>query len=340
MTSSLPPSDAVLPGITLDQHLLRRQRYIPEATGDFTGLFQQLTLAAKVIASRVRRAGLTNQLGATGEVNVQGEVVQKLDDLANATVLQSIDNGRFVGIAASEELPDPVVFDTVRGRGKYALVFDPLDGSGNLDVNGTTGTIFAIYRRLHPLEAPSLRDILQPGSALVAAGYVVYGSSTIFVYSTGKGLYGFTYDPSLGEFFLSHPEISIPQHGKIYSLNEANAAKWHPGLRRWLKDAKGHTADGWSLRYSGAMVADVHRIFLQGGIFAYPAETERPLGKLRLLCEAAPIAFLARAAGGLATDGRTPILEVEPHTLHQRTPLFVGSTALVEEVMAALRQDS
>lgn len=331
------PPDALFPGITLEQHLMRRQRRFPDATGDFTGLFQQLTLATKMIASRVRRAGLFNQLGKTGQVNVQGECVEKLDDIAHHTIVQSIENGHYVGVAASEEAAEPMVFDCAPGRGRYALVFDPLDGSSNLDVSGSTGTIFAIYRRAFPLEAPKAEDVLQPGQQLAASGYVIYGSSTILVYSTGEGLYGFTYDPSVGEFFLSHPDIRIPDEGRIYSVNEANSQRWHRNFRRWVKQRK-LLEQPWSLRYSGAMVADVHRILLKGGLFAYPAEKQLPRGKLRLLCEAAPFAFLVRAAGGDASDGQTSILDIVPRSLHQRTPVFMGSRRAVAEVVQALGQ--
>lgn len=302
---------------------------MPEATGDFTGLFQQISLAAKIIGSRVSKAGLSGILGRTGTTNVQGEQVQKLDDFANNVIVSTVEAGGHVCIMGSEEVAEPIQIPSEYPQGKYVLQFDPLDGSGNIDINASIGTIFSIHRRLTPDGTRgTLKDLLQPGSDIVAAGYVVYGSSNMLVYSTGDQVDGFTYDPGVGEFFLSHPHIRIPQRGSIYSINEGNYHKWDEGVREWVNWIKTPTDSrkAYSLRYIGAMVADLHRTLLRGGIFVYPSDAKNTRGKLRLLYEACPMAFLVEAAGGTASDGRGRILEIEPKALHQRTPVFMGST--------------
>jgi len=309
---------------------------MPDATGDFTGLFQQISLAAKIIGSRVSNAGLSGILGRTGTVNVQGEPVQKLDDFANKTIVATVEAGGHVCVMGSEEVADPIPIPSQYPKGKYVLQFDPLDGSGNIDINASIGTIFSIHRRLTPDGEPgTLEDLLQPGTEIIAAGYVIYGSSNMFVYSTGDQVDGFTYDPGVGEFFLSHPNIRIPERGNIYSINEGNYHKWHEGVRKWVDWVKTPSPgrDAYRLRYIGAMVADLHRTLLRGGIFAYPRDSKNKNGKLRLLYEASPMAFLVEAAGGAASDGRDRIVTIQPERLHQRTPVFIGSTQDVEDAL-------
>ena len=337
---SWKPAGPIQPGTSLDRHILERGRHAPGATGEFTGLFQQIGLAAKLIASRVSRAGLSNILGMTGDVNVQGEMVAKLDDYANDTLVKAVEAGGYVCAMGSEEIAEIIHVPEQYPKGKYVLLFDPLDGSGNIDINASIGTIFSVFHRRSEGDGPGeLRDLLQPGRELVAAGYVIYGSSTMFVYSTGDGVFGFTYDPSVGEFFLSHDNIHIPDQGSTYSVNEGNYHKWEPGVQQWVdwvKKPEEGTSRPYSHRYIGAMVADLHRTLLRGGIFAYPGDRRKPQGKLRLLYEAAPFAFLVEAAGGAASDGRRRILDIEPEELHQRTPLFIGSKRDVEECLKFL----
>ena len=326
-------------GWTLERHLLDQQRRSPDATGEFTALFQQLALAGKIIASRVNQAGLAGVLGFTGEVNVQGERVQKLDEFANRTLIHCIEGGGQVCLMASEEVEAPIPIPTRYPRGKYVLMFDPLDGSTNIDVNISIGTIFSVHQRLSK-EEPGLDDCLQPGTRQVAAGYVIYGSSTMFVYTTGSGVHGFTLDPTVGEFFLSHPKIRMPERGKIYSVNEGNQARWTQPVRDWVHGLKTGSGEGrpYSGRYIGTLVADFHRTLLKGGIFAYPADDKNPNGKLRLLYEAAPMALLAREAGGAASTGSQDILDVQPTELHQRVPLYIGSRADVADAVTAVNR--
>ncbi len=309
---------------------------MPEATGDFTGLFQQIMLAAKIIGSRVSKAGLSDILGRTGTTNVQGEQVQKLDEFANRIIVQTVEAGGHVCVMGSEEVEEPITIPSQYPQGKYVLQFDPLDGSGNIDINASIGTIFSIHRRVTEPGQGSLKDLLQKGTEIVAAGYVIYGSSNMLVYSTGDQVDGFTYDPGVGEFFLSHPNIRIPQRGGIYSINEGNYHNWSKGTQNWVDWIKTPTENkkAYRLRYIGAMVADLHRTLLRGGIFVYPPDVKNKKGKLRLLYEASPMAFLVEAAGGAASDGKQRILEIEPQELHQRTPVFMGST---EDVADALR---
>jgi fructose-1,6-bisphosphatase I len=324
-------------GWTLERHILEEQRAHAGATGEFTRLFQQLALAGKIVGSRVNQAGLAGVLGVTGEVNVQGERVQKLDVFANQALIHCTQHGGQVCLMASEEVDDPIPIPTGYPRGKYVLMFDPLDGSSNIDVNISIGTIFGVHRRVtRGSDQPALRDCLQPGYKQVAAGYIIYGSSTMFVYSTGQRVHGFTLDPSVGEFFLSHPNIEIPRRGSMYSVNEGNESKWNPKVRdwvRWLKTPDKAGGRPYSSRYIGTLVADFHRTLLKGGIFAYPADDKNPNGKLRLLYEAAPMAFLARAAGGAASTGAQAILDVVPTELHQRVPLYIGSHDDVDDAV-------
>jgi fructose-1,6-bisphosphatase I len=276
----------------------------------------------------------------TGEINVQGERVQKLDVFANQALIHALEAGGQVCLMASEEVDDPIPIPTDYPRGKYVLMFDPLDGSSNIDANISIGTIFGVQRRLSTGDEPSLSDCLQPGFKQVAAGYIIYGSSTMFVYTTGRRVHGFTLDPSVGEFFLSHPNLKIPERGAIYSVNEGNEARWNDGVRswvRWLKTPDKASGRPYGARYVGSLVADFHRTLLKGGIFAYPADTKNPNGKLRLLYEAAPLALIARAAGGDASTGTQPILEVAPTELHARVPLYIGSKLDVADAVRMIR---
>jgi fructose-1,6-bisphosphatase I len=319
---------------TIERHILDRQAEHPEATGALTQLLYDIALAGKLIASRTTRAGLADILGGTGRVNVQGEDVQKLDLYAHRTLLQLNDHTGRVAVMVSEEAEDIIPVPEKYTPGKYVLVFDPLDGSSNIDVNVSVGTIFGIYKRLSPEETPgTLADCLRKGSELVAAGYVVYGSSTMFVYSTGDGVHGFTLDPSIGEFLLSHPNIKLPEPPVYYSCNQGYQKRWSAGVKRytrWLR-GEGTAPRSHSMRYIGSMIADIHRNLLSGGVFYYPADKKSPNGKLRLLYEASPMAFVIEHAGGYASNGRQRILDVQPDSLHQRTPLFIGNRELVEK---------
>ncbi len=320
--------------ITAAQHIFEQQRArYPQATGEFSWLLSGLTLAGKIVAAQVRRAGLVDILGSAGATNVQGEEQQKLDVFANRALLHCLGHRGNVGILASEENDDPLIVLRDPERGKYIVVFDPLDGSSNIDVNVSVGTIFSILRRDNGDSQNPAADVLQPGLKQIAAGYVVYGSSTMLVYTTGEGVHGFTLDPAIGAFVLSHPNIRMPERGALYSVNEANADSFPEYCRRflhWLKSGRDGTV--YSSRYIGSLVADFHRTLLKGGIFLYPPTARYPNGKLRLLYEANPIAMLAEQAGGRATDGENRILEIEPTELHQRTPLMVGSPYEMERL--------
>ncbi len=325
--------------MTLERHVLERQRRSPGATGDLTGLLQQISLAAKIISSRVRKAGLADILGLTGDVNVQGEEVQKLDVFANNTLVHCVEAGGHVCVMGSEEEAEPIHVPSRYPTGKYVLQFDPLDGSGNIDINASIGTIFSIHRRRTPGDGPgTMEDLLQPGRDIVCAGYTIYGSSNMLVYSMGDSVHGFTLDTAIGEFFLSHENIKIPEHGDTYSVNEGNYHKWSPEVQRWVDAVKkpNGSRKACSLRYIGAMVADFHRTLLRGGIFAYPADAKNTNGKLRLLYEASPLSFVAEAAGGAASSGKQRILDIAPTELHQRTPLFIGSPKDVAEALSHL----
>lgn len=334
-----PPQDKI---VTIDRFVLDQQQSFPDASGVLTGLLYDMALAAKIIASRTTRAGLADILGSTGDENVQGEVVQKLDRFAQRTIYRLNDHTGRLAVMASEEedeiIPIPARFPT----GKYVLLFDPLDGSSNIDFNVSVGTIFAIYRRKSAGSGPgTLEDVLQPGRNLVAAGYITYGSSTMLVYSTGQGVHGFTLDPGIGEFLLSHPDIRIPDKPKYYSVNQGNERHWPAGVQHYTHWLQGrHGGPDLSLRYIGSLVADFHRNLLTGGVFYYPADAKSPNGKLRLLYECAPLAFIAEQAGGYGSTGHGPILDVQPARLHQRTPFYVGNRALVEQVETCLREQA
>ena len=329
--------------LTVQQHILEEQRLrFPDASGEFSWLLSGITLATKIVAAQVRRAGLVGILGVTRETNVQGETVQKLDVIANQTLLQFLGNRGNVAIMASEENEDPVIVERDRKLGKYVVVFDPLDGSSNIDVNVSVGTIFSVLRREQDPsgERDVLADVLQPGYRQVAAGYVVYGSSTMLVYAAGRGVHGFTLDPSIGAYLLSHENMRMPRQGTIYSCNEANSEGFPPAYQRFLHHLRsGGMGRIYSSRYIGSLVADFHRTLLKGGIFLYPPTASHPKGKLRLLYEANPMAFLAEQAGGLATDGRGRILDIVPTSLHQRVPLVVGGEEEVETLMGWLAKE-
>jgi fructose-1,6-bisphosphatase I len=329
--------------ITMEQHILEEQRrYRPNASGEFSWLLSGITLSAKLITAQVRRAGLTGVVGALDRQNVQGETVQKLDVFANQALLNCLGRRGDVAIMASEENEQPVVVERDREQGRYVVVFDPLDGSSNIDVNVSVGTIFSILRREPDasLSREPLLDVLQPGYRQVAAGYVVYGSSTMLVYTTGHGVFGFTLDPSIGAFVISHERITMPAHGSIYSVNEAYSESFPEPYQRFLHQLRcGALGRTYASRYIGSLVADFHRTLLKGGIFLYPPTKQYPEGKLRLLYEANPIAFLAEQAGGVASDGRQRILEVPPTGLHQRTPLLVGSPEEMTKLHALLGPD-
>ena len=318
------------PFITVQQHIIAQQREHPTATGEFSWLLSAITLSTKIIASYVRRAGLIDVLGEAGSINVQGEVVQKLDLLANETLIRTLGSRGNVGIVASEEDNEPRVLQDISEGGKYIVMFDPLDGSSNIDANVAIGTIFTIFQR-QPREKRAEQSVLQSGVKQIAAGYVVYGSSTILVYSVGNGVHGFTLEPALGAYVLSHENIRMPNQGKFYSVNEAyrdDMAEPYPEYIDLLRS--GGTGRKYGSRYIGSLVADFHRTLLKGGVFIYPPTRDHANGKLRLMYEANPIAFIAEQAGGAATDGKQRILEVVPKDLHQRTPLVVGSKAEME----------
>jgi fructose-1,6-bisphosphatase I len=318
--------------VTIERHILDEQAAFPDASGTLTALLYDMAVAAKLISSHTTRAGLADIIGATGTVNVQGEEVQKLDEYAHRTIFQLNDHTGRLCVMGSEEEKDIISIPDKYTCGKYVLLFDPLDGSGNIDYNVSVGTIFSIMRRKSESGHGTLEDVLQKGSEIVAAGYIVYGSSTMMVYSTGNGVHGFTLDPSIGEFLLSHPNIRLPQP-KFYSANQGYQSRWSEGIQRytrWLRGEEGNTKS-LSLRYIGSMIADIHRNLLGGGVFYYPADTKSPNGKLRMLFEAQPMSFIIEQAGGYASTGRQPILDIQPTTLHQRTPLFVGNRELVEK---------
>jgi fructose-1,6-bisphosphatase I len=325
--------------LTLDEFTLQQLRNFPQATGELSGLLRDIGLAAKRVNVEVNKAGLVDILGDYGSVNVQGEDVKKLDIFANNQFTGVLQHGVSCAGIASEELDEFVAFDdSVSMNSKYVCLFDPLDGSGNIDVNVSIGTIFGVYRRVSPKGTiPGAEDFLQPGKAQVAAGYIVYGSSTMLVYATRRGVNGFTLDPSIGEFCLSHPNIQCPEFGKIYSVNHGNFFQYSDTVQKYITlcQKKDKTNGGpYTQRYIGSMVADVHRNLVKGGIFMYPGTTGKPKGKLRLLYECNPFAFIVEVAGGKATNGKERILDVVPTELHQRSPLFIGSKGMMEELEA------
>lgn len=315
--------------ITISRFLMDEERRHPEATGAFTSLLDDIALAAKLISREVTKAGLVDIIGAAGDENVHGEQVQKLDVFANQVMYRALDHTGLVACMASEEnenfIPIPEKFPT----GDYVVIFDPLDGSSNIDVNVSIGTIFSIHKKISGGARGTLEDCLQPGSRQIAAGYVLYGSSTMLVCTTGAGVHGFTLDPSIGEFILSHPLMRFPEPPrKVYSVNEAYYARWSRGQQRLVGHLK--TEGGFGLRYIGSFVADIHRTLLQGGLFMYPAETKKPEGKLRLMYEGAPMAMIVEQAGGRASNGSVDVLDIQPEALHQRIPLYMGSREFVD----------
>ena len=326
--------------VTIERFIIEQERLYPQATGELSGILYDLALAAKLIANKVRSAGLADVLGATTAINVQGETQQKLDVLANDILIKALDHGGRLAAMASEEEPDIIPIPDGFPTGKYVIVFDPLDGSSNIDVNVPVGTIFSVMRKVSRGTRGDLSDMLQTGRRQVAAGYVIYGSSTMLVYTTGQGVHGFTLDPSIGEFLLSHPDIKTPARGRYLSVNDSYEQQWEESTRALIRRYRG--LDGkrkpLSGRYVGSLVADFHRNLLGGGLFAYPANSQYRRGKLRLLYEANPLAFICEQAGGAAIDGVNDILDQTPTELHQRTPLFIGSkdeVAVAREMLAA-----
>jgi len=336
-------------GTTITQHLLSQQRQNPEATGAFTLLLYELIVAAKVISKEVNKAGLADIIGETGEVNVQEEQVQKLDVYANRVIIERMQHIGQLCCMGSEEVADLIDIPAKYPKGNYILLFDPLDGSSNIDVNISIGTIFGIYKKTSDATDINflLNETLQPGYKQVAAGYFLYGSSTMMVYTTGNGVHGFTLYPSVGEFLLSHENIRIPEKGKIYSVNESNYQYWDDNAKAlidYFKAKDKETGRPYTSRYVGSLVADFHRNLLKGGIFMYPADfkdPKKPQGKLRLMVEANPLAMVVQQAGGYASDGHGPILEIQPNELHQRVPLYIGSkkdVELAEEFLSGKRK--
>jgi fructose-1,6-bisphosphatase I len=320
---------------TIERFILDQERGHPDATGELTNLLYDIALAGKVIAGAVRRAGLVDVLGSAGNVNVQGEEQQKLDVYANEVVKSALTFTGRVCVMGSEEDEDFIPVPEGYPVGKYVVLFDPLDGSSNIDANAPVGTIFSVYARVSDGGRGDQRDVLQPGRNQVAAGYVMYGSSVMMVYTAGHGVHGFTLDPTIGEFVLSHPQITMPATGKYYSVNESRFGRWDRGMQLAVRGLHGDFPDqikGKNSRYIGSLVADFHRNLVNGGIFLYPGDVTNPAGKLRLLYECAPMAFIVEQAGGSATDGVVRILDLEPHALHQRTPLVIGSRDDVEFV--------
>ncbi len=328
-------------GTTLMKHIMEEQRKHPHATGHFSELLSQFVTACKIINREVNKAGLVDILGSTNHTNVQGEVVKKLDEFSNSVLINVLDHTGFLAGMASEENADIIKIPKKFPKGNYVLVFDPLDGSSNIDVNVSIGTIFGVFKKISSNEDATEEDFLRTGRDLVAAGYVVYGSSTIMVITTGQGVFGFTLDPSVGEFILSHPNIRIPESGSLYSVNEGNYNKWAEDIRNYvdhIKQIDSATKRPYKTRYIGSLVADFHRNLLTGGIFLYPRDKNTGKGKLRLLYEAAPLAFVVEQAGGLATDGVNNILDIKPQGLHDRVPLFIGSKNEVLKLMDFLKE--
>ena len=324
-------------GTTLDRFIFETTKEHADATGQFATLLKQVALASRLVSARVNRAGLAGMLGATGEMNVQGEFVQKLDIYANETFKRALEHPGVCAAILSEEDEEATLTPARFHSGRYVFCMDPLDGSSNIDVNATIGTIFGIFCRRSPEgEVATDADILQEGNEMVAAGYVVYGSGTVMVLAVDGQVNGFTLDPVVGEFFLSHPDIQLKPHAKTYSVNEAYAYAWDSRLRAYVEDLK-RSGEGWRARYIGSLVADFHRNLIKGGLFMYPATSSSPDGKLRLLYEAFPLAYIAETAGGAASNGRKRILDVEPDAMHARTPLFIGNTENVAEIEATLK---
>jgi fructose-1,6-bisphosphatase I len=329
--------------VTMDEFTIQETRKFPQATGELSALLRDLGLAGKIINKHVRKAGLADILGKHGATNVQGEEQMKLDVFANETLINILKNSTECAGIASEENDDHVCYeDTYSANSKYVVLFDPLDGSSNIDVNASIGTIFSIYRRVSPLGKPCTQeDFLQPGNKLMAAGYIIYGSSTMMVYATRMSVNGFTLEPSIGEFCLSHPNIRVPENGKIYSLNQGNTVKYSEGMQNFLNFCMESNKDEgrpYTHRYIGSMVADLHRTLIKGGIFIYPADKSSPKGKLRLQYECNPMTFIVEAAGGKGSDGRGNILDIIPTELHQRTPIFIGSKNMVNKALEFVKE--
>jgi fructose-1,6-bisphosphatase I len=326
--------------LTLGRFILQNKASHQGATEEFSSLLTQIGLVGKLIAQELRRAGLLNILGATGETNVQGETVKKLDVIANDTFVKVFQHGGYVCALASEEMEKPIAIPGNWPHGRYMLLFDPLDGSSNTDCNMPLGAIFSILKYDRTDRLPTEEELVRKGTEQVAAGYLLYGASTMLVYTVGQGVYGFTLEPGIGEYLLSHEQITIPEKGKVYAVNEGNYQKWPAGTRKYfdsLKVIDKATGRPYSGRYSGCLVADVHRILLGGGIYLYPGEVDKPEGKLRLLYEANPLALVVERAGGKATTGTMRILEVEPKKLHQLVPLIIGSRWDVEQADAFIQ---
>lgn len=329
---------------TLHEFIMDRQADFPFASGELSRLLNDIAVASKVVSKDVRRAGLLeNFLGAQGSTNIQGEEQQKLDVIADNQFINMFKAGGEVCGIASEENDDFMAFDSEFSKnGKYVVLFDPLDGSSNIDVNVSIGTIFSIYRRKSDIGSlATIEDMLQMGQEQIAAGYVLYGSSTMLVYTTGRGVNGFTLDPSIGEFCLSHPDVKMPETGRMYAMNEGNINICEEGIKEYIETYCQQTQPGharpYSGRYIGSLVADFHRNLIKGGIYIYPDTSVDPEGKLRLLYECNPLAFIAEQAGGLATDGRNRIMSISPGRLHQRVPFFIGSKKMVEQAMSFLK---
>jgi fructose-1,6-bisphosphatase I len=331
-------------GTTLTRHIMNTQAGIPEATGMFSGLMMNIATAAKVVAREVNKAGLVDVLGLTGEQNVQGEKVQKLDEYANRIFIRSLSRSGHFCIIASEENADPIVVPDAFRPGPYVVSIDPMDGSSNIDANVSIGTIFSVHRKISEDPKGTIEDLLQPGRQQVAAGYIIYGSSTMLVYSAGRGVHGFTLDPSLGEFLLAHDDMRIPEQGRIYSVNGGNYHFWSKGVQAYvdhLKEVDPASRRPYSSRYIGSMVADVHRTLVYGGIFMYPADSKnarKATGKIRLLYEASPLSYLIEQAGGRAVTGRERILDIVPDRLHQRVPVFMGSPRDVDQLVQFIEE--
>ena len=314
-------------GSNLDRFIMKNQEAFPYASGELSQLIRDLAYAGKVVNREINRAGLADITGAYGAENVQGEDQQNLDVAANIRFTRALKKGGEVAAIISEENEE--IIDLNTPNAKYIIAMDPLDGSSNIDVNVSVGTIFSIYRRISPVGSPvTMEDVLQPGTAQIAAGYILYGSSTMFVYTTGKGVNGFTYEPSLGEYLLSHQDMKMPTEGKIYSVNEGGSKTFPTAVNQYIDKCKDR---GYSARYIGSLVADFHRNLLKGGIYIYPSTAKAPNGKLRLMYECNCLAMIAEQAGGLATDGKNRIMEIKPSSLHQRVPFFVGSKSMVAE---------
>ena len=331
--------------VTLSEFVMERQSDFPYASGDLTRLLSDIGIAGKIINHKVNKAGLQDILGAAANINVQGETQMKMDVFSDETLLNAMRWGGQVAGAGSEENEKYFAFEQEHcKKAKYVILFDPLDGSSNIDVNVSIGTIFSIFRRKSSIgDLASVNDFLQKGDEQVAAGYIIYGSSTMLVYTTGHGVNGFTLQPSIGEFFLSHPNMKIPEDGAIYSMNEGNLNACEKGVQEyiaWCKESDKKTNRPYSARYIGSLVADFHRNLIKGGIYIYPGTTKNKSGKLRMQYECNPLAFIVEQAGGKATDGHRRIMEIVPTDLHQRSPLFIGSKNMVEKVEALIKQYS